>query len=178
MIIQPDHSQYANQGCTNYGILVSRLRENGDIMRKWRGNGEKMRKWREIHSHISSFSFYFLPLYPFPLPKIATFWREMLKTALLSQISRKNLTYIQWENNSGSNSLRESSANCAGLMQMFCCSLRRGKGKEENIEQSAFSKRKQKTEICNIRRRRMWYRTNKQNFLFQTQPLLWKGESK
>ena len=39
----------------------------------------------------------------------------MLNTALLSRMSQ-NITYALWGNNSGSNTLRGSSASCAGLM--------------------------------------------------------------
>ena len=65
--------------------------------------------------YISSFSLYFLPLYPFTISKLVTFCHQMLNTALSSRISQKNLTYALWENNSGSNSLRESSASFEGL---------------------------------------------------------------
>ena len=90
----------ATQGCTNRCSLAAGLRGNeermrkwrgnGERMRKWRGNGERMRKWRERFTlKISSFSVYFLPLYPFPISKIVTFCRKMLNTALLSRMSQK-----------------------------------------------------------------------------------------
>ena len=61
---------------------------NGEEMdREWE-NGERTRKWREIHSlHFLIFSFFPPSLSIYPL----------------------------WENISGSNSLRDSSASCAGL---------------------------------------------------------------
>ena len=64
--------------------------------RGW-GNGERF-----ILS-ISSVSLYF------PNVKYCTF---------VSNVT-KNLTYALWENNSGSNSLRESSASCAGLIMVM-----------------------------------------------------------
>ena len=77
-----------HQGCTNRGILAAGLRENGERMRKWRGNGERSTLY------ISSFSLYFLPLYPFPISKNVTFCRKMLYTALLSRMSQKlNIRY-------------------------------------------------------------------------------------
>ena len=46
------------QGCTTCCILASRMRENGERLRKWRGSGERMRKWRgneEIYQKLSHF---------------------------------------------------------------------------------------------------------------------------
>ena len=77
-----------NQGCTNCGILASWLLENG----------ERMRKRERFTPYISSFSLYFLPLYPFPISKIVTFCGKMLNTVLLSRVSQKHLTYPLWEN--------------------------------------------------------------------------------
>ena len=112
-----------HQGCTTCCILASGMWENGERMRKWRGNGEEMerecRNGVRFTLYISSFSLYFLSLYPFPISKIVTFCREMLNTPLLSQMSQKNLTYVLWENNSGSNSLRGSSASCASLVSIY-----------------------------------------------------------
>ena len=96
----PHHNHHHHQGCTNCGSLAAGLRGNGERMRKWRGNGERMRKWRgngermrkwreRFTLKISSFSVYFLPLYPFPISEIVTFCRKMLNTALLSRISQK-----------------------------------------------------------------------------------------
>ena len=62
-------------------------------MRKWRGNRERMRKLREIHSlHFLSIS-----SHPFPISKFVSFCCKMLNTAVLSQISQKNLTYMRYE---------------------------------------------------------------------------------
>ena len=52
--------------------------------------GGKKEKMRQSLS-ISSLSLYFLPLYPLPVSKIVSFCRKMLNTALLSQMSQKNL---------------------------------------------------------------------------------------
>ena len=68
-----------NQGCTNCGILASWLLENG----------ERMRKRERFTPYISSFSLYFLPLYPFPISKNVTFCGKMLYMALLSWMSQK-----------------------------------------------------------------------------------------
>ena len=46
---------------------------------------------------------------------MGTFCCKMLNMGLLSRMSQKNFTYALWENNSWSNSLRGSSASCAGL---------------------------------------------------------------
>ena len=83
------------QVCTTCCILASGMLEHGERMRKCRGNGERIRKWRENEEmerftlYISLFSLYFLPLYPFPISKIATFCRKMLNMALLSRMSQK-----------------------------------------------------------------------------------------
>ena len=64
-------------------------RENEEMEREW-GNG--MREWRKgdrFTLNISSFSLYFLPLYPFPISKVVKFCRKMLITALLSRMSQK-----------------------------------------------------------------------------------------
>ena len=53
-------------------LVAAGLRENVERMGKQWGNGERMRKWKEIHSlyFLPTFSFYFLPLYPFPISKL------------------------------------------------------------------------------------------------------------
>ena len=86
---------------------------NGERMRKWRGNGERMRKWREIHSQ----DFLILCLFP---PSLSISYIK--NCHILSQYGffcrkchKKKPTYALWKNNSGSNSLRESSASWAGL---------------------------------------------------------------
>ena len=62
-------------------------------MRKWKGNGERMSEWRENgemeREIFSTFSLYFLPLYPFPTSKLVSFCRKMLNTALMSRMSQK-----------------------------------------------------------------------------------------
>ena len=67
-----DHSM--SQGCQ------PGCEKNGERMRKWRGNGERMMKWRgngeRFTLYISSFSFYFLPLYPFPITKMVSLCRK------------------------------------------------------------------------------------------------------
>ena len=74
--------------------MEKKLRENEERERKWRENEEMKRKWRENEEmerdSLSTFS-HFLPLYPFPIPKIFSFCREMLNTALLLRMSQ-NLT--------------------------------------------------------------------------------------
>ena len=40
---------------------------------------------------LSTFSLFFLPLYPFPKSKIVTFCRKMLNMALLLRVSQKKL---------------------------------------------------------------------------------------
>ena len=69
--------------------------ENEEEMEREWENGERMRKWRESGNgdrftlYISSFSLYFLPLYPFLISKIVSFYRKMLNTVLLSRMSQK-----------------------------------------------------------------------------------------
>ena len=87
--------------------------ENEEMKREW-GNGER------FTLYISSFSLHFLILFSFPPSLSISYIKiclKMLNTALLSQMSQTNLTYAPWENNSGSNSLRESSASCEGLVE-------------------------------------------------------------
>ena len=66
------------------------------VARKWREKEEMGKKWRENEEneerftlYISSFSLYFLPLYPFPKSKIVTFYSKMLNIALLLRMSQK-----------------------------------------------------------------------------------------
>ena len=62
--------------------------------REWKNEKEMEREWgngERFTLKISSFSVYFLPLYPFPISKIVTFCRKMLYTALLSRMSQKTL---------------------------------------------------------------------------------------
>ena len=82
------------------------------MKRKRRGNGERMRKWRE--------NFLILPLYPPSLSisyiKICHILSQNVKYGIFVANVTKNLPYVLRENNSGSNSLRESSASCDGLI--------------------------------------------------------------
>ena len=78
------------------------------MQREWE-NEEEMER-----DSLSTFS-HFLPLYLFSILRIVSFCHKMLNAALLSRISQIKLTYSLWENNSGSNSLQESSASCKGL---------------------------------------------------------------
>ena len=73
-------------------------RENEKIKRKWRENEEIERAWgmeRDSlstfpHSlYIFSFSFHFLPFYPFPISKFVAFCRKMLNRAILLRVSQK-----------------------------------------------------------------------------------------
>ena len=93
--------------CQPASLAWRKWRENEKMKRKWRakeemesewGNGEEMdSEWgngQRFTLYISSFSLYFLLLYPFPISKIVSFCRKMLNTALLSQMSQKNLTYV------------------------------------------------------------------------------------
>ena len=81
------------------------------------GNKEHMRKWREIHSlHILIFSL--SPRLSMPF-KICHILLKNVKYGTCVANVTKNLTYALWENNSGSNSLRESSASCASLMMVM-----------------------------------------------------------
>ena len=78
-----------------------------------------MRKWREIHS------LHFLIFYLFPPSLSISYIKNGL---ILSQnveyvtfvtTVTKNLAYALWESNSGSNSLRESSASFASLAPIY-----------------------------------------------------------
>ena len=89
-------------------------RENETLKRKWRESEEMERKWRE-NEEIERL------IYSFFLPSL--FISNIKNRHILSQNVRrhyccecyKKLTYALWENNSGSNSLPESSASCTGL---------------------------------------------------------------
>ena len=106
------------QGCTNCCSLAAGLRGNEERMRKWRGNGERMRKWRE-NEEIHSQDFLILCLFPPSLSisyiKNCHILSQNVKYGTFVANVTKNLTYALWGNNSGSNSLRGSSASCAGL---------------------------------------------------------------
>ena len=65
------------------------------LVPSWQPGCEKReREWgneERFTLFISSFSLYFLPLYPFLLSKIVSFCRKMLNTVLLLQMSQKQL---------------------------------------------------------------------------------------
>ena len=110
------------QGCTSCGNLASRKwREKEKMKRKWermrnsRGNGERIRKWREIHFlHFLIFSL-FPPSLSISYIKNCHILSQNVKYGTFVANVTKNLTYALWGNNSGSNSVRGSSASCAGL---------------------------------------------------------------
>ena len=70
----------------SYNTGLHKLCQPGSLaVRKWRGNEKMKRKWRENEEierewenggrfvlYISSFSFYFLPLYSFPISKMVS----------------------------------------------------------------------------------------------------------
>ena len=64
----------------------------GKMEREWENEEEMERGWGNGEGftlYISSFSLYFLPLYPFSISKIVSFCRKTLNTALLSRMSQK-----------------------------------------------------------------------------------------
>ena len=90
--------------CTTCCSVASRLQENGEKLE--RENEEMERDSLFTFPHflfISSFSIHFL------YQKLSHFVGTFVANVT------KNLTYALWENNSGSNSLRETSTSCAGL---------------------------------------------------------------
>ena len=96
-------------------------RENEKMKRKWReneewrGNLERMRIWREIHSlHFLIFSLFLLSLSISYIKNYLILSQNVKYATFVANVT-KNLSYALWENNSGSSSLRESSASCAGL---------------------------------------------------------------
>ena len=95
------------------GIRAARKwRENEKMKRKWRENEEMKRKWREW-----IFSF-FTPSLSISYIKNCFILLQNVKYVTFVANVTKNLTltYAPWENSSGSNSLRESSASCEGLV--------------------------------------------------------------
>ena len=91
--------------------------------RKWRENEEMKRKWREneeMEREIHSQDFLILCLFPPSLSisyiKNCHILSQNVKYGTFVANVTKNLTYALWGNNSGSNSLRGSSASCAGLV--------------------------------------------------------------
>ena len=84
------------------------VRKWGDtekMKRKWRENDEKERDSPSTFSHF----LYFLPFYPFPISKLFSFCRNILKTFFLSRTSQKNKHAMR------NSFLRESSASYEGL---------------------------------------------------------------
>ena len=101
----------AGQGCTTCGRLVAMLWENGERRRKWRG----IRKWREIQCpHFFIFSL-FPPSLSISYIKNCLILLQNVEYSTFVANVTKNVTYVLWENNSGSNLPRESSASFAGL---------------------------------------------------------------
>ena len=109
------------------------------MKRKWRGKGER------FTLYISSFSLYFLPLYPFFsacdqgrmaetcyaedqtwdlrfcfAKKVWENKRSIMTIHSPSYIKDYLISYTLWENNSGSNLLRQSSTSWAGLALRSC----------------------------------------------------------
>ena len=85
LVIKWDISE---QGCTTFCILASRMQENGENMRKLRGNGER------FTLYISSFSLYFLPLYPFPISKNCYILSQNVKYGTFVAKVTKNSSYV------------------------------------------------------------------------------------
>ena len=78
-------------------------------------NGERMRKWRKIHSLNFLIFSLFPPALSISYIKNCQILSQNVKYGTFVANVTKNLRYALWENNSGSNLLRESSASCAGL---------------------------------------------------------------
>ena len=138
-----DFERKATQLLIKYksGALVTQCRGNGERMRKWRGNGEEMdrewengertRKWREIHSlHFLIFSF-FPPFLSISHINNCLILLQNVKYGTFVANVTKNLLYALWENNSGSNSLRECSASCAGEIMILNTFLIFGSGSDK-----------------------------------------------
>ena len=74
------------------------------------------RRWREIYSlHFLILSL-FPPFLSISSMKICHILSQNINYGTFVTNGRKNLTYALWGNNSGSNSLRGSSASCVGLV--------------------------------------------------------------
>ena len=85
------------------------------MKRKWRENEEMEREMHSLH-------FLIISLFPPSLSYIKNcliLSQNVKYCTFVSNVTKK-LTYMLRENNSGSNSLRESPASCAGL---FICKL-------------------------------------------------------
>ena len=79
-----------------------------EMEREW-GHGEN------ITLYIFSFYFLFPPSLSISYIKNCLILSQNVKYDTCVANVTKSFSYVQWENNSGSNSLRESSASCAGL---------------------------------------------------------------
>ena len=74
-----------------------------------------MRTWREIDSLYFLILSLFPPSLSIPYIKMRHILLQNVKYGTFVANVTKNLTYVLWENNSGSNLRRESSASCEGL---------------------------------------------------------------
>ena len=103
---------------------MERERENGEEMeRKWRENEEMERKWRyseemekDSLTTLSNFLLISSLFIPFLKQKLVLFCRKMLVKAIWSRMSQKTEHTRLKKKKSVSNSLRESSASCEGLV--------------------------------------------------------------
>ena len=92
-VFSSNHSYHHDDEVTRHQGYATRCNR---FARKWKENEEMKRKWRENEEmerfftlYISSFSPYFISLYPFPISNFVTFCRKMLDIALLSPLSQK-----------------------------------------------------------------------------------------
>ena len=83
------------------------------MKRKWRENEEME---REIHSQDFLILCLFPPSLSISYIKNCHILSQNVKYGTFVANVTKNLTYALWGNNSGSNTLRGSSASCAGLL--------------------------------------------------------------
>ena len=83
---------------------MERERENEEEMKREWGNGQRMRKWKEIHSLQFTFPYFLF---------FSSLSIHFLNKKLSHFVAKSKIWL--WENNSGSDSLRESSASCEGL---------------------------------------------------------------
>ena len=96
--------------CTTCCSLAPGLQKNGEKLER-----ERMRKWREIHSLYFLILSLFSPSLSISYIKICHILSQNVRYGTFVASVTKNLTWALWGNNSGSNSLRGSSASCAGL---------------------------------------------------------------
>ena len=83
---------------------MERERENEEEMKREWGNGQRMRKWKEIHSLQFTFPYFLF---------FSSLSIHFLNKKLSHFVAKSEIWL--WENNSWSDSLRESSASCEGL---------------------------------------------------------------